>query len=376
MWEWDQTEYKAVEEESEKLGEEDSPGSENIPLGEDIAIHDLYMREINRVPLLTRQRERELGRRILEGREKICSLAAHCFRFHGKSRRAWMPLNPASIDLEEMGRDFEEKMRELLSSLGEQGDTPGRNEVLMILETLGDVREAEEEMVVANLRLVVNIARKYLCKGLSFLDLVQEGNLGLMKAVSRYDYRRDFKFSTYASWWIRQTITRAIMDKARTIRIPNHLMEAKGRVNRVANILALKLGREPTQQEISQKASVPFGHVKTVMELMDPISLESPVGNTGMNLEDLIADDNPFSEESMNQTELTDRTRGLLGTLNRREQKILRLRFGIDERTNHTLKEIGKRFGISRERVRQIEKKALKRLRDQQDSRLLRDYLC
>lgn len=241
--------------------------------------------------------------------------------------------------------------------------------VARLREIEADMEAAKAEMIQANLRLVVRIAKVYAkSRGLSFSDLVQEGNLGLMKAVERYDYRKGFKFSTYASWWIRQTISRALADKSRTIRIPNHMLEARRKVLKASHRLAREWRREPLPEEIAREASIPLANVKKVTDpLEEPYSLESPLGEDGGRLEDLIEDEEVSYkyEEILEKMDRKRTTQDLFSFLNSREEKILRFRFGIGERSSCTLEEIGRYFGISRERVRQIENRALKKLKNQ-----------
>jgi RNA polymerase primary sigma factor len=212
----------------------------------------------------------------------------------------------------------------------------------------------------------VSIAKTYINRGLTFLDLIQEGNMGLMKAVTKYDYRRGFKFSTYASWWIRQAITRALADKSRTIRIPNHLLETRSKIIKAFHQLIRDFGREPSPEEIAKKAGIPTSNVRKVMYLIqEPVSLETPVGEDGSKLQDLIGSEESlsFNDDLIENMDVAKKARDLLSLLNPREEEILKLRFGIGLPSGYTLEEIGKRFGISRERVRQIEERAIKKLK-------------
>ena len=290
--------------------------------------------------------------------------------------------------------DTPEKMEKLLSQEGLTIDDPVR----MYLKEIGKIpllsqeremylaeqitignKEAKDEMIEANLRLVVSIAKRHVGKGMYFLDLIQEGNLGLIKAVEKFDYSKGYKFSTYATWWIRQAITRAIADQARTIRIPVHMVETIHKVSRTARTLLQELGREPSTDEIAERLGITADKVREILKIaQDPVSLETPIGEEeDSHLGDFVEDnDSPAPSDSASYALLREQLCNILHTLTPREEQVIKLRFGLEDGRPRTLEEVGKQFQITRERIRQIEAKALRKLRHPSRSKTLKDYLA
>ncbi len=308
--------------------------------------------------------------------------------------------NPDDLDsdsLKDVERDAEnfeaDKMDKLLNSEGLAIDdpvrmylkdigkipllTPERETYLAEQITLGN-KDAKDELIEANLRLVVSIAKRHVGKGMYFLDLIQEGNLGLIKAVEKFDYSKGYKFSTYATWWIRQAITRAIADQARTIRIPVHMVETIHKVSRTARQLLQEFGREPTTDEIAESLGITAEKVREIMKIaQDPVSLETPIGEEeDSHLGDFVEDmDSPAPSDSASYSLLREQLCNILHTLTPREEQVIKLRFGLEDGRPRTLEEVGKQFQITRERIRQIEAKALRKLRHPSRSKTLKDYL-
>ena len=276
------------------------------------------------------------------------------------------------------GVSIEDPVRMYLKEIGKVPLLSAEEEIELAKRMeLGD-QEAKKRLAEANLRLVVSIAKRYVGRGMLFLDLIQEGNLGLIKAVEKFDYRKGYKFSTYATWWIRQAITRAIADQARTIRIPVHRVETINKLIRVSRQLLQELGREPSPEEIAAEMNMPVERVREILKIsQEPVSLETPIGEEeDSHLGDFIQDDNvPVPADAAAFTLLKEQLEEVLGTLTEREQKVLTLRFGLEDGRARTLEEVGKEFNVTRERIRQIEAKALRKLRHPSRSRKLKDYL-
>lgn len=332
------------------LDEEDEVEVEKIDLSvpEGVSVEDpvrMYLKEIGKVPLLSADEEIELAQNMEDGAvatEKINVLKG---RLDGAS---------------------EEEKAEI------------KQEIKTLQRDVDKGADAKKRLAEANLRLVVSIAKRYVGRGMLFLDLIQEGNLGLIKAVEKFDYKKGYKFSTYATWWIRQAITRAIADQARTIRIPVHMVETINKLIRVSRQLLQELGREPSPEEIAKEMSMPVERVREILKIsQEPVSLETPIGEEeDSHLGDFIKDDNvPVPADAAAFTLLKEQLEEVLGTLTEREQKVLTLRFGLEDGRARTLEEVGKEFNVTRERIRQIEAKALRKLRHPSRSRKLKDYL-
>ena len=276
------------------------------------------------------------------------------------------------------GVSIEDPVRMYLKEIGKVPLLSAEREIELAKRMEEGDEDAKKELAEANLRLVVSIAKRYVGRGMLFLDLIQEGNLGLIKAVEKFDYHKGYKFSTYATWWIRQAITRARADQARTLRIPVHMVETINKLIRVSRQLLQELGREPLPEEIAKELDMPVERVREILKIsQEPVSLETPIGEEeDSHLGDFIQDDNvPVPAEAAAQTLLKEQLDEVLDTLTEREQKVLRLRFGMNDGRARTLEEVGKEFDVTRERIRQIEAKALRKLRHPSRSRKLRDYL-
>ena len=332
------------------LDDEDEVEVEKIDLSvpEGVSVEDpvrMYLKEIGKVPLLSADEEIELAQNMEDGAvatEKINVLKG---RIEGAS--------------EEEKAEIKEEIKTLQRDVDKGAD-------------------AKKRLAEANLRLVVSIAKRYVGRGMLFLDLIQEGNLGLIKAVEKFDYKKGYKFSTYATWWIRRAITRAIADQARTIRIPVHMVETINKLIRVSRQLLQELGREPSPEEIAKEMNMPVERVREILKIsQEPVSLETPIGEEeDSHLGDFIKDDNvPVPADAAAFTLLKEQLEEVLGTLTEREQKVLTLRFGLEDGRARTLEEVGKEFNVTRERIRQIEAKALRKLRHPSRSRKLKDYL-
>ena len=333
------------------LDDDDEVEVENIDLSvpDGVSVEDpvrMYLKEIGKVPLLSAEEEINLAQRMEAGNvatEKIQLLKVRMEEAEDEAEKA----------------EIQEEVKAMQKDID-----------------LGS--DAKKRLAEANLRLVVSIAKRYVGRGMLFLDLIQEGNLGLIKAVEKFDYRKGYKFSTYATWWIRQAITRAIADQARTIRIPVHMVETINKLIRVSRQLLQELGREPSPEEIAAEMNMPVDRVREILKIsQEPVSLETPIGEEeDSHLGDFIKDDNvPVPADAAAFTLLKEQLEEVLGTLTEREQKVLTLRFGLEDGRARTLEEVGKEFNVTRERIRQIEAKALRKLRHPSRSRKLKDYL-
>jgi len=296
------------------------------------------------------------------------------FEYQKQAGKAWSPR------LVEMDEDIQRAIGKLQQIEEETGLSIAQIKDINRRMSIGEAkaRRAKKEMVEANLRLVISIAKKYTNRGLQFLDLIQEGNIGLMKAVDKFEYRRGYKFSTYATWWIRQAITRSIADQARTIRIPVHMIETINKLNRISRQMLQEMGREPNPEELAMRMGMPEDKIRKVLKIAkEPISMETPIGDDeDSHLGDFIEDTTlALPADAATSESLRNATREVLAGLTAREAKVLRMRFGIDMNTDHTLEEVGKQFDVTRERIRQIEAKALRKLRHPSRSEVLRSFL-
>ncbi|HIE33239.1 MAG TPA: sigma-70 family RNA polymerase sigma factor [Thermodesulfobacteriaceae bacterium] len=366
---WIEKEAQKKIQELSTFSESELEGGEEEEPFESEEVTSLYLKEMGKYPLLTPEREAELSKiirggfyAIIEAVEKHPSQVPEMEALRAEIA-LWRKRDPGLKPKKSL-------LNFLVKSIEEMKERyPGDESLQKLYEEVevrvSEIEAAKDEMVRANLRLVVSIAKRYIGQGLPLADLIQEGNLGLMRAVFRFDYRKGNKFSTYASWWIRQAITRAILDKTRTIRLPVHFLELRSQFFKAFYELVKELGREPTPAELSERTGLPQEKILAIFEASrEPVSLELPIGDEDSTLGDFIENkDSPSPYEEVKDRDLSEKIRSLLSTLSPREEKIIRLRFGIGEEDEYTLEEIGRRFGVSRERIRQIEKKALSRLR-------------
>jgi RNA polymerase primary sigma factor len=347
-----------LEEEEDGYAE---PGSEELL--------SIYLKEMGKYELLTPEREEELSRQIRSGFEIIVTLILQSkvnlpeVVAAKRQIEEWKKRDP-NLKPKKSYVNYFERLLETCSSKYEK-NKHARTLCDKVKKCIAQIERAKDEMVKANLRLVVSIAKKYTKQGLPLADLIQEGNLGLMRAVYRFDYRKGNKFSTYASWWIRQSITRAILDKTRTIRLPVHFLELRNYVFKTFYEMTKELGREPTPEELSERTGVPYEKILSIFETAkDPISLETPIGDEESTLGNFIENKkSPSSYEVTRKRDVSEKIKKFLSTLSPREEKIIRMRFGLGEYEVYTLEEIGSIFKVSRERIRQIEKKALAKMR-------------
>jgi RNA polymerase primary sigma factor len=380
---YEEGEIEETLDEFEFEGEEAAAGAEEKEeaqaeraLQEEIIFHpqDItweYLKGLEKISLLTPEKEVELAKRIKEGERQIKILETKTNRLKaqlGANNRLGNKLKGKN------GKNG--KKQKITSSEMKEKTLLYKKTLNRYQQALIEIQQAKNELIQANLRLVVSIAKRYANRGLSFLDLIQEGNLGLIQAMVKFDYTKGYKFSTYASWWIRAAILRAFAEKSRTIRIPNYLFEIKGKLMKSFKDLVKNSGREPTPQELSKDSGIPLHDVEKILNLIEePVSLDMPIGEEDSTLEDLIPDEKSLSPgDSLLEKDLVDQIRKLLAGLSPREEKILRLRFGIGEDGECTLEEIGRQFGLSRERIRQIEAKALERLRDPNRYKEIKEY--
>ena len=365
-FEFEGEEAAAVAEEKEEVQAEQALQEEIIFHPQDITWE--YLKGLEKISLLTPEKEVELAKRIKEGERQIKILETKTNRLKaqlGGNNRPGTKLK---------GKNG--KKSKVTSSEMKEKTLLYKKMLNRYQQAVLDIQQAKNELIQANLRLVVSIAKRYANRGLSFLDLIQEGNLGLIQAMVKFDYTKGYKFSTYASWWIRAAILRAFAEKSRTIRIPNYLFEIKGKLMKSFKDQVKKLGREPTSQELSRDSGIPLHDVEKILNLIEePVSLDMPIGEEDSTLEDLIPDEKSLSPgDSLLEKDLVEQIRKLLAGLSPREEKILRLRFGIGQDGECTLEEIGRQFGLSRERIRQIEAKALERLRDPNRYKEIKEY--
>lgn len=352
------------------LGESElEEDEEGISEPSTVELLSIYLKEMGKYELLTPDREEELSRQIREGFESIIKLVTECklnipeIKEAKATIKAWQKKDPNFKPKKSYVNYFENLIKICTEKYG------NNKRVVEFCNKLKSyivqIEKAKDEMVKANLRLVVSIAKKYMRQGLSLADLIQEGNLGLMRAVYRFDYRKGNKFSTYASWWIRQSITRAILDKTRTIRLPVHFLELRNHVFKTFYELSKELGREPTPEELARYTNVPYEKILVIFETAkDPVSLETPVGDEESTLGNFIENKkSPSPYEKTRKRDISEKIKKFLSTLSPREEKIIRMRFGLGEYEGYTLEEIGYIFKVSRERIRQIEKKALAKMR-------------